>query len=59
MADATQYYFQTTMHQDVCPDCGDYGDIIAICDFNTGRVIKEKCEVCFGRWQLEWAGGGS
>lgn len=47
------YYFERSMFEDLCDGCGDWAFLVAVCDFNTGRRVKEICETCFEKWQLE------
>jgi hypothetical protein len=34
-------------HKDVCPQCGDWQKLVAICDGNSGELLAERCDICF------------
>ena len=49
----TAYFFERTLFADLCEECGDWAPLVAVCEFPSGRRLKELCEPCFTRWQME------
>jgi hypothetical protein len=48
------YYFQKMLLDDLCQRCGDWASLIAVCDYDTQRVLHEWCETCLSQEMEEW-----